>query len=334
MLLNTFRRPAGLTALSAKPFARTITTSSPLRSPFLRQAFRHPAPSLNIVSKQVNFQSKRFFTTEPAIVARPPKEAAYKKLLYAGALFGGTLIAINTLFNHETREGAIPLYERAYLQETFTYTGLGVGMMGVAAKALHNVGWSFRIMRANPWAVLGISLVASIGTMFGTLYTPPENYIQKHVLWSAFNLTQAAVLAPLFFYNPAILARAGIYTVGIIGSIAFVGATAKEDKYLYLGGPLLAGCAVVALSGLAPLVLPIGSRALAGAEALWLYGGLAVFAGFTLYDVQRILQHARMAERGLMKRDTVNESIKLELDFLNIFVRMVQILSQRQNNRR
>ncbi|KAL7269983.1 hypothetical protein RUND412_007318 [Rhizina undulata] len=108
------RRILYLIALSAKPLARTITTSSPLRSPFLRQAFLHPARSSNIFSKQVNFQSKRFFTTEPAIVARPPKEAAYKKLLYAGALFGGTLIAINTLFNHETREGAIPLYERAY----------------------------------------------------------------------------------------------------------------------------------------------------------------------------------------------------------------------------
>lgn len=160
------------------------------------------------------------------------------------------------------------------------------------------------------------------------------SYIQKHVLWSAFNLSQAALLAPLYFYSPAILARAGMYTVGVIGSIAFVAATAKEDKYLYLGGPLLAGVAVVALSGLAPMVLPLGSRALMGAEALWMYGGLAVFGGFTLYDVQKIMNHARLAEQGLIKKDTVNESISLELDFLNIFIRLVQILAQRQNNRK
>lgn len=103
-----------------------------------------------------------------------------------------------------------------------------------------------------------------------------------------------------------------------MGSIAFVGATAKQEKYLYLGGPLLAGVAIVAVSGFAPLVLPAtAARTLLWTERLWLYGGLAVFGGFTLYDVQKILYHARMAERGLLQKDTVNESISLELDFLN-----------------
>ena len=54
----------------------------------------------------------------------------------------------------------------------------------------------------------------------------------------------------MMFFSPAILARAGLYTCAMMGSLAFVGATAKTDKYLYLGGPLLAGVAVVAVSGL------------------------------------------------------------------------------------
>lgn len=134
--------------------------------------------------------------------------------------------------------------------------------------------------------------------------------------------------------SPALLARAGIYTLGMMGSIAFVGATAKQEKYLYLGGPLLAGVAIVAISGFAPLVLPAtATRTLMWTEKLWLYGGLAVFGGFTLYDVQRILQHARLAERGLMRKDVVNESVSLELDFLNIFIRMVHILGASQRRR-
>jgi FtsH-binding integral membrane protein len=135
--------------------------------------------------------------------------------------------------------------------------------------------------------------------------------------------------------HPAILARAGLYTAGLMGSLAFVGATAKTDKYMYLGGPLLAGVAIVALSGLAPMVIPAtAARTLMWTENIWLYGGLAVFGGFTLYDVQKILHHARMAERGLMPKDPVNESIHLELDFINIFVRMVQILAMQQNRRK
>jgi len=257
-------------------------------------------------------------------------------LAFFTAIFGGTLLAINLLFNRETREdGGMPPFERSYLNDTFLHTGLGIGIIGIAARALHTSGWSIRLMSANPWLVLGIGLVGSIGTMMGCHATPPENYMLKYGLWVGFNLTQAALLSPMLFFSPAILARAGLYTVGLMGSIAFVGATAKQEKYLYLGGPLLAGVAIVALSGLAPLVLPAtATRALLFTENLWLYGGLAVFGGFTLYDVQKILAHARMAQRGLMKRDAVNESLSLELDFINIFVRMVQILAMQQGRRK
>lgn len=164
--------------------------------------------------------------------------------------------------------------------------------------------------------------------------SPQISYVQKYALWTGFNLTQAALLSPLMFMQPAILARAALYTVGMMGSIAFVGATAKQEKYLYLGGPLLAGVAIVALSGLAPMVIPAtAARTLMWSENIWLYGGLAVFGGFTLYDVQKVLKHARMAEAGLVRRDPVNESVSLELDFINIFVRMVQLLGMSQRRK-
>ncbi|KAJ6092634.1 Bax inhibitor 1-like protein [Penicillium sp. IBT 16267x] len=259
-----------------------------------------------------------------------------QKLMYGAAIVGGTVVATNFIFNRETREdGGMPDYERSYLNGTFMHTGLGLGIIAIAARALHTTGWSYRLMAMNPWAVLGVGLVGSIGSMYGTFYTSPDNYVMKYGCWTLFNLTQAALLSPLMFYNPALLARAGIYTVGLMGSIAFVGATAKQEKYLYLGGPLLAGVVLVALSGLAPMVLPAtAARSLMWSERIWLYGGLAVFGGFTLYDVQKVLHHARLAQRGLIQRDVVNESVSLELDFINIFIRMVQILGMRNNNRK
>jgi len=134
----------------------------------------------------------------------------------------------------------------------------------------------------------------------------------------------------MYFYSPALLARAGLYTAGVVGSLAYVGATAKTDQYLYIGGPLLAGLCVVVLSSIAPLVVPATAmRTLAVTEAVSMYGGLAVFSGFILYDTQRVMAHARMG-----RRDPAAESIGLELDFINIFVRLVQILAMGGNRRK
>lgn len=104
--------------------------------------------------------------------------------------------------------------------------------------------------------------------MFATFNTTPGTPA-KYLSWTSFNLVQGLLLAPLCFVNPAILLRAGLYTTGIIGSISYVGATAKEEKFLYIGGPLIAGLSVVALSGLAPLVLPVTAmRTLAISEMI------------------------------------------------------------------
>ncbi|KAF2465304.1 bax inhibitor family protein [Lindgomyces ingoldianus] len=334
------RRPfAIVTTLKQAPkagqsFSFRAFHTSPLKQ---QSSFHTPKTASSLSKSQTVFRATfRRHYNQQATYSPASKVDARQRLLYGAGIFGATLVGINFIFNRETREdGGMPPYERAYLNDTFMHTGLGIGIIGVAARALHFNGWSYRLMAANPWVVLGLGLVGSIGTMYGCMATDPSNYVQKYALWSAFNVTQAMLLSPLMFLQPALLARAGLYTAGMMGSIAFVGATAKQEKYLYLGGPLLAGVAIVALSGLAPLVIPAtAARTLMWSENIWLYGGLAVFGGFTLYDVQKILHHARLAERGVMRKDAVNESIRLELDFINIFVRMVQILGMSGNRRK
>ncbi|KAI9888439.1 MAG: hypothetical protein M1814_006944 [Vezdaea aestivalis] len=315
--------------LAPRAFHNSAFRSLPKTSSTTSTLTKRRTPFLNA------FQTRSY---TPATIPNPASatRGLGPRLLYGAAIFGGTMVAINVLFNRETREdGGMPVYEREYLNQTFMHTGLGIGIIGVAARALHQAGWSYRLMAMNPWVVMIGGVGCSIACMYGTFNTHPDNYVQKYALWTGFNVTQALVLSPLMFMSPAILARAGLYTLGMMGSIAYVGATAKQEKYLYLGGPLLAGVGIVALSGLAPLVLPVtAARTLMWSENIWLYGGLAVFGGFTLYDVQKILQHARLARVGAARKDVVNESVSLELDFLNIFIRMVQILSMRSNNRR
>lgn len=266
--------------------------------------------------------------TESPIVQQA-QGISWQRLGMTAAGVAGAVVVVDAVFNRETRD-ALSLPEKSYLHSSFQYTGGGLALTALAARSIFKSGYAFRIMGANPWMVLGVSLVGSIGSMMGVFFTPPERTVQKHLFWLAFNACQAATLSPLFFLNPAILSRAAIYTCGVVGAISYVGATATNDKYLHLGGPLLAGVTVVALSSLAPMVLPLGMRSLAITEAISLYGGLAVFGGFVLYDTQKILQHARFVEQGVMKADPMKEAISLQLDMINIFIRLVQILSMQK----
>ncbi|KAH7098411.1 inhibitor of apoptosis-promoting Bax1-domain-containing protein [Auriculariales sp. MPI-PUGE-AT-0066] len=271
---------------------------------------------------------------EGAIMSRPTQQQAWTRIAVSGLAIGGTIWATSAFLNRDTREGGLNAFEREYLHGTFRYTGAGLLATAIGARVLFKTGFAVRIMMANPWLVLGAGLVGGVGSMMGVFYTSPENTTLRHAFWLAFNASQAATLSPLFFFNPAILARAALYTCGVVGSLSYVGATAKSDKFLYMGGPLLAGVTVVALSGLAPMALPLGMRGLAVAESISLYGGLAVFGGFVLYDTQKILHHARMAQAGMVPHDTMRESISLQLDFINIFVRLVQILAMQQGRKK
>jgi hypothetical protein len=218
------RRPFAITVtIRQAPRASQATASrffstTPLKqqpSIFSQQAKIQPAT----LSKSRNiFQAtfRRRYTPQASI--NPAANGDIRqRLLYGAGIFGATLLGINLVFNRETREdGGMPPFERQYLNDTFLHTGLGLGIIAIAARQLHASGWSYRLMAANPWLVFGVGLVGSIGTMYGTMATSPDNYVQKYALWTAFNVTQAALLSPLMFMQPALLARAGLYTVGMM----------------------------------------------------------------------------------------------------------------------
>ncbi|KAI0053439.1 hypothetical protein FA95DRAFT_1674452 [Auriscalpium vulgare] len=331
----------GLSA-SVRPFLRPIVLragpqtlpfrsfSSTVRPRVLEALRKQPSGFAGFFTRSA--ESSRGIANSAAIT-RPTQREAWKRYAVTAATVAGTIVGVEAFLNRDTRDSLSPA-EQSYLHDAFKYTGGGLVLTALAARSMFKAGLPYRIMASNPWLVLGVSLVGSIGSMMGVFYTPPENTVAKHAFWLAFNACQAATLSPLFFFSPAILSRAALYTCGVVGSLSYVGATATNDKYLYMGGPLLAGVTVVALSSLAPMALPLGMRGLAVAEAISLYGGLAVFSGFVLYDTQKILAHARLAERGAIPRDPMKEAIGLELDMINIFIRMVQILAMQGNKKK
>jgi hypothetical protein len=174
------RRPFAITATlrQATPKSSQAITFRAFHNTPLKQhpqLFSPKAPSVATSQHAVKFR-QTFRRSYQQTAYNPVAQGDLRqRLLYGAGIFGATLLGINFVFNRETREdGGMPPFERAYLNDTFMHTGLGVGMIGIAARALHMNGWSFRLMSANPWVVLGVGLVGSIGTMWGTLATNPN----------------------------------------------------------------------------------------------------------------------------------------------------------------
>jgi hypothetical protein len=146
---------------SAKPStfftSKTVTASS---SSILRSTAR------NAFQQSRSYQS----TAQPVDTG-----STFRRLLTGGAIFGGTLIAVNLVFNRETREdGGMPPFERSYLNSTFLHTGLGVGIIGLTARQMVQSGFVYRLMVTNPWVVAIGGLALSFGTMIATRSIDPD----------------------------------------------------------------------------------------------------------------------------------------------------------------
>jgi hypothetical protein len=171
-----FRLTSTLGAASKTAFR----SAAPIRS------FHNSRPAANFftsrtttpvstLSKARNaFKQSRSYMQQPAAQTADSGNLV-QKLLVGGAVFGGTMIAINLVFNRETREdGGMPPFERAYLNDTFLHTGLGIGIIGLSARAMFQSGFMYRMMATNPWVVMIGGLGLSIGTMMGTRATSPD----------------------------------------------------------------------------------------------------------------------------------------------------------------
>lgn len=182
-MASTIRQPFRLTS-SITVAAKGAFRSAPARAfhqgrsanNFFSSRTQLTSPIRSLVKPQNVFRQSTRSYIQPSTSAPEPQGASLlQKLAVGGAMFGGTWLLIQAVFNRETRDdGGMPAFERSYLNDTFLHTGLGVGIIGVAARAMYQSGVAYRIMAANPWVVMIGGLALSFGTMIGTRATDPS----------------------------------------------------------------------------------------------------------------------------------------------------------------
>ncbi|CDS43541.1 growth hormone inducible transmembrane protein [Echinococcus multilocularis] len=244
------------------------------------------------------------------------------------------------------RAAVWPDYVRQRIHSTYAYLAGGAAVAAASATALARSPAFVRAMAGGgvlaPLAMLAASIGAGVVCQMVPYPADGSKFNVKHLAWLLYAVSLGGVVAPICLLGGPILTRAAVYTGGIVGGLSVVAISAPSDRFLRWGGPLAIGLGVVFVSSLGSMFLSPMGRLGAGLYSISLYGGLILFSCFLLYDTQMVVhraeQHPPPPSRSpysagpafpmvVRPFDPINNSIKILLDTLNIFVRMVAIFA-------
>jgi len=224
-----------------------------------------------------------------------------------------------------------PKYVRERLQGTFGYFGSGLaftavgGALSIRNRAIVNFFSQGGLMS------FGVALALMMGSSFVCHSMPFDGNMlgAKAAAYYAHMGIVGAVISPILLHGAGagVLARAGGATLALMGSLAMTGMVAPNDAYVKTYGVVNAGCFLMlgacAVSFFAP---PMGALSM-GLESFIMFGGLALFSLKGFSDLQRCVAAAQMPGQF----DPINHAHAITHDAVNIFIRLVMIMS---NSRR
>ncbi|KAJ8686518.1 hypothetical protein QAD02_022312 [Eretmocerus hayati] len=273
-------------------------------------------------------------------VMAPAGEGAYK--VGQGAVAGGAALGIGALCYYglglSSQTGAIdraglwPQHVKDRIKATYMYFGGSIAASTVSAALFLRSPIMMRLVMQQGWLAIIGTMAAMIGTGMLCQSLPyKEGFGAKQAAWLLHTGVIGAVLAPLCLLGGPLVTRAAWYTAGVVGGLSTVAVCAPSEKFLNMGGPLAIGLGVVFCSSMGSMFLPPTTAVGAGLHSMALYGGLVLFSMFLLYDTQRIIKRAETQPiygyGAVAPYDPINNAISIYLDTINIFVRILTILS-------
>ncbi len=160
-----------------------------------------------------------------------------------------------------------------------------------------------------------IGEIVCIIALFFTSRTPGVNVFLLYL----FAAIQGALLGPLLVLVnhalPGIPAQAAVMTTAVFGGLSLYALQSRRD-FSYLGGFLFVALIALIVGGI--VMWFIHSSLL---SMLYSVGGILIFSGYVLYDTSLIM-------RRLGPNDAVIGAINLYLDLINLFLFILQLLSE------
>ena len=215
---------------------------------------------------------------------------------------------------------------RAYMQRVYTYMAGGLALTGVVAYAAAASGF-YQSIAGTPliWIVmlapLGFVLVLSFGIQRMSAGT-------AMLLFWFYAAVMGLSLGGIFLvYTGTSIARVFFITAATYGAMSLYGYTTRTDLSRF-GSFLLMGLIGIIIASLVNLF--IGSNTLQFVISII---GVIVFVGLTAYDTQRIKEMYLESDTAeIAGKKAVMGALSLYLDFINLFMMLLQLFGQRRQS--
>jgi FtsH-binding integral membrane protein len=214
---------------------------------------------------------------------------------------------------------------RQYMLSVYNYMAGGLALTGVVAYFAASSGF-YQAIVGTPlfWVVLlaplGMVLLLSFGIQRMSLGATQLSF------WVYAALVGLSLAGIFLVYTQASIARVFFITAGTFAAMSFYGYTTRSDLSRF-GSFLFMGLIGIILAGLVNIF--VQSSALQFAISVI---GVIVFVGLTAYDTQRIKEMYFEGDGAVVAgKKAIMGALQLYLDFLNLFLMMLQLFGDRRN---
>ena len=232
--------------------------------------------------------------------------------------------------------GVIDQGLRAYMLRVYNYMAVGVAITGVVAYLAYAMAvvqtdagvqlTSFgNLIFQSPfkWVVIlaPLGMVFLISARIGSMSLSGAQLS----FWAFAGLMGLSLASIFLVFAGESIARVFFITAASFGALSLYGYTTQKDLSGW-GSFLFMGLIGVVLASLVNLFL--GSTALQFAISVV---GVLVFAGLTAYDTQQIKELYYVGDDGTVAgRKAIMGALRLYLDFINLFMMLLQLFGDRR----
>jgi uncharacterized protein len=216
---------------------------------------------------------------------------------------------------------------REYMLRIYNYMASGLALTGIVAYLAATSGlYYYLATRAQP--LLWLVILAPLGLVMLMSFRVQQMRAStlQAVFWLYAGLMGLSLAAVFLVFTGASIARVFFITAGTFAAMSLYGYTTQRDLTQF-GSFLFMGLIGIIIAGLVNMF--IASSALQFAISVI---GVIVFVGLTAWDTQQIKEMYYAADDYEMgSKKAVMGALRLYLDFINLFMMLLQLFGQRRD---